>query len=167
LTVPLLLVEFVLVLNLGKGRTGPMIRNLSIAAVLMIALGYPGEISRDLGTRNFWGIMSTIPFIYILFVLWNSLGEQLKTASPQIRTLFSNTRYLLLATWGFYPIAYALGTWLPMDSSIATVGVQVGYTIADVSAKALYGVMTFVIAYTKSKEDGSLPSLLEAKQFSA
>jgi bacteriorhodopsin len=167
LTVPLLLVELVLVLNLAKGKTGPMIRNLTIAAVLMIALGYPGEISRDLGTRNLWGVLSTIPFIYILWVLWVSLGEQLKTSSPQVRTLFSNTRYLLLATWGFYPIAYALGTWLPMDSSSAAVSVQVGYTIADVTAKALYGVMIFVIAYTKSKEDGSLPALIEAKHINA
>jgi bacteriorhodopsin len=47
LTVPLLLVELVLVLNLSKGKTGPMLRNLIIAAVLMIGLGYPGEISSD------------------------------------------------------------------------------------------------------------------------
>lgn len=164
LTVPLLLVELVLVLNLGKGKTGPMLRNLIIAAVLMIALGYPGEISRDLATRNLWGILSTIPFLYILYVLWGSLGEQMKTASEKVRTLFVNTRYLLIATWGFYPIAYALGTWTDLNSPMATVSVQVGYTIADVTAKALYGVMIFVIAYQKSKEDGSLPALLEEKQ---
>lgn len=166
LTVPLLLVELVLVLNLGKGKTGPMIRNLTIAAVLMIALGYPGEISRDLATRNLWGVLSTIPFLYILYVLWGSLGEQLKTSSESVKTLFANTRYLLVATWGFYPIAYALGTWLPMDSASAAISVQVGYTIADVTAKALYGVMIFVIAYTKSKDEGSLPAMLEAKQLS-
>jgi bacteriorhodopsin len=164
LTVPLLLVELVLVLNLGKDKTGPMIRNLVIAALLMIGLGYPGEISRDLATRNIWGVLSTLPFIYILYVLWGSLGDQLKGSSEKIRTLFINTRYLLIATWGFYPIAYALGTWLDMNGSSAAVSVQVGYTIADVTAKALYGVMIFVIAYQKSKEDGTLPAMLEEKK---
>jgi bacteriorhodopsin len=164
LTVPLLLVELVLVLNLSKGSTGPMLRNLVIAAVLMIGLGYPGEISSDLGTRNLWGVLSTIPFIYILVVLWGQLGAQLSTASESVRTLFINTRYLLIATWGFYPIAYAIGTWGGLQSAGAIVSVQVGYTIADITAKCLYGVMIFAIAYQKSKEDGSLPSQIEEKQ---
>ena len=77
LTVPLLLVELVLVLNLSKDSTGPMLKKLIIAAVLMIGLGYPGEVSSDLMTRNIWGILSTIPFIYILAVLWGQLGAQL------------------------------------------------------------------------------------------
>lgn len=163
LTVPLLLVELVLVLNLSKGKTGPMLRNLIIAAVLMIGLGYPGEISSDLVTRNIWGVLSTIPFIYILVVLWGQLGAQLEGSSDKIKTLFVNTRWLLLATWGFYPIAYAIGTWGGMETAGAVVAVQVGYTIADVTAKALYGVMIFVIAYQKSVEDGTLPSMLEGK----
>ncbi len=163
LTVPLLLVELVLVLNLAKGKSGPMLRNLIIAAVLMIGLGYPGEISNDFVTRNVWGVLSTIPFIYILVVLWGQLGQQLEGASDKVKTLFANTRWLLIATWGFYPIAYAIGTWGGMETAGAVVAVQVGYTIADVSAKALYGVMIFAIAYQKSSDDGTLPILLEAK----
>ena len=31
------------------------------ASALMIALGYPGEISGDNFTRNVWGLLSTIP----------------------------------------------------------------------------------------------------------
>ena len=164
LTVPLLLVELVLVLNISKGSTGPMLKKLIIAAVLMIGLGYPGEVSTDLATRNLWGVLSTIPFIYILVVLWGQLGAQLTGASDSVRRLFTNTRYLLIATWGFYPIAYAIGTWGGLQTSGAIVGVQVGYTIADISAKCLYGVMIFAIAYQKSSEDGTLPSQIEEKQ---
>jgi bacteriorhodopsin len=159
LTVPLLLVELVLVLNLSKGRTGPMLTKLAVAAVLMIALGYPGEISSDLTTRNLWGVLSTIPFIYILAVLWGQLGQAVASSSEKVRVLFANTRLLLLLTWGFYPIAYALGTWGGMGEASSVVAVQVGYTIADITAKALYGVMIFAIAYQKSVDDGSLPSL--------
>jgi bacteriorhodopsin len=161
LTVPLLLVELILVLNLAKGQTGSMLTKLIIAAVLMIGLGYPGEISSDLNTRNLWGVLSSIPFFYILYVLWVQLGDAMKTSPENIQKLFRDTRYLLVATWGFYPIAYAIGTWGGVDNGDAVVALQVGYSIADVAAKALYGVMIFVIAYEKSRIDGSLPSMLK------
>ncbi len=162
LTVPLLLVELVLVLNLAKGKTGPMLVKLVIAAMLMIGLGYPGEISSDFGTRNLWGVLSTIPFLYILWVLWTQLGSATEVAAPSIKSLFINTRYLLIATWGFYPIAYAIATWGGPASGSAMVALQVGYSIADVLAKALYGVMIFAIAHEKSRLDGSLPALKDA-----
>jgi len=158
LTVPLLLAELVLVLDLPKGKTGPMLIKLIIAAVLMIAFGYPGEVSSDVGTKNLWGVLSTIPFLYILAILWGQLGTEIDKASAQVKSLFVGIRYLLLATWGFYPIVYAIGTWVGVNSPEAVVSIQVGYTIADVTAKALYGVIIFVIAYTKSKEDGVLPT---------
>lgn len=158
LTVPLLLVELVLVLQLGKDKTGPMLTKLIIAAMLMIGLGYPGEISSDITTRNIWGVASTIPFLYILAVLWGQLGEAVEGANDKVKSLFLNTRYLLIATWGFYPIAYAIGTWSTTGAA-GQVGLQVGYSIADVLAKAFYGCMIFAIAYEKSKADGSLPSM--------
>ena len=158
LTVPLLLVELILVLGLGKGKTGPMLTKLVIAAVLMIALGYPGEISTDTGTRHLWGTLSSIPFVYILFVLWTQLGEATANSTDKVKTLFANTRWVLLMTWGFYPIAYLIGTFGGAESASAAVGVQVAYSIADVTAKALYGVMIFAIAYEKSSADGSLPT---------
>lgn len=49
-----------------------------------------------------------------------------------------------------------------MTSPSATVGVQVGYAIADILAKAGYGVMIYAIARAKSEADGSLPELVKA-----
>lgn len=157
LTVPLLLTELVLVLGLAKGQQGSMLGKLIVAAVLMIALGYPGEISNDETTRTIWGVLSTIPFAYILFVLWTQLGSFISTQSERVQSLIGYTRYLLLATWGFYPIAYALGG-STISAAQSEVALQFGYSIADITAKALYGVMIFAIAYAKSEEDGSLPS---------
>lgn len=162
LTVPLLLVELVLVLNLGKDKTAPMLTKLVLAAMLMIGLGYPGEISDDLASRNIWGVLSTIPFLYILSVLWGQLGAVAKSAAPSVQALFINTRYLLIATWGFYPIAYAIATWAGAANGSGLVALQVGYSIADVLAKAFYGCMIFAIAHEKSRLDGSLPSLKTA-----
>jgi bacteriorhodopsin len=156
LTVPLLLVELVAVLSLPKNKSGSMLFRLVIAAVLMIGLGYPGEISSDIPTRHIWGILSTIPFTYILYVLWVELGNQISGESNKVKKLLSDTRYLLIATWGFYPIVYALPQF-GVEAANSTVAVQVGYSIADVLAKAFYGVMIYLIARAKSEEDSSLP----------
>ena len=44
LTVPLLMVELVAVLRLEAGKARSLLTRLVIAAALMIALGYPGEV---------------------------------------------------------------------------------------------------------------------------
>lgn len=157
LTVPLLLVELVAVLSLPKDKSGSMLTRLVIASGLMILLGYPGEISNDIPTRHLWGILSTIPFAYILYVLWIELGKQIENETPKVKKLLSDTRYLLLATWGFYPIVYALPQF-GVDPNNSIVAIQVGYSIADVLAKAFYGVMIYRIAMAKSEADGYVPA---------
>jgi bacteriorhodopsin len=161
LTVPLLLVELVAVLQLPKGKSGSMLSKLAIAAFLMIATGYPGEVATDNGTRALWGAISTVPFVYILYVLWVELGNVMGKQSGQVGVLLTNIRLLLLATWGFYPITYMLPMF-GISGEASTVGIQIGYAISDVLAKAGYGVMIYAIAREKSEEDGSLPDLQKA-----
>ena len=152
LTVPLLLTEAVLVLRLKKGAGG-MIARLSAAAVLMIVTGYPGEVSSDTATRLIWGTISTIPFLYILYVLWVELGRSLGAQPEKVRVLVRNLRLLLLATWGVYPIAY-LAPVLGFDGAGAVAALQTGYTLADVLAKPIFGAMIVWIAIEKSRADG-------------
>jgi len=152
LTVPLLLVEAVAVLALPVIEARPLLIKLVLASVVMIATGYPGEISSDMTTRMIWGTVSTIPFIYILYVLWVELSKSLLRQPPAVQTLIRNMRLLLLFSWGVYPIAYLLPM-LGIVGTTATVGVQLGYTIADVLAKPLFGLLVFAIAVTKTKLD--------------
>ena len=143
LTVPLLVAELVAVLMLARGKAGPLTAKLAIAAALMVALGYPGEVASDMTTRAIWGAISTIPFVYLLWVLWVELGNAVGRQSVRVQVLLRNTRLLLLATWGFYPIVYMLPFF----------GVQVGYSIADVLAKCGYGLMIYAIARAKMEAE--------------
>lgn len=153
LTVPLLGAELIAVLALApivrKGLMGKII----IAAVLMIATGYPGELASDFTTRAVWGTVSTIPFLYIVYALWVELGKATTNAAPQVKTLLRNTRLLLIGTWGFYPIAYMLPM-MGIGGSTAEVGLQVGYSIADIAAKCGYGFMIYAIARAKMETEG-------------
>ena len=161
LTVPLLMVELISVLRLEKARATSLLTRLVIAAALMIALGYPGEvISNPEGwtMRVVWGALSSIPFFYILFVLWVELTNSVSSQPPAARKLIEIARIVLLVTWAVYPIAYAMGGTVEALTAKAggnvdpsgVVYLQIGYAIADITAKAGFGMLIYAIARAKS-----------------
>ncbi len=154
LTVPLLLVEVIAVLALAKSVSRSLIMRLVPASAAMIALGYPGEISSDQGTQVLYGVLSTIPFLYILYVLFVELGKSLDNQPEGVAATIGRLRLLLVATWGVYPVSYILGMGEGMASAEQFVGVQVGYTIADILAKCVFGLTIFKIARMKSAAEG-------------
>lgn len=153
LTVPLLLTELVVVLALAKKLQASLLVRLIPASALMIALGYPGEISGDTATRNLWGLLSTIPFLYILYVLFVELTKSLDRQPESVRATVSQMRILLFATWGVYPIAYILPIYFPGSGASGWVGMQIGYSLADILAKCLFGLLIYKIARLKSFAD--------------
>ncbi len=154
LTVPLLLVEVIAVLALAKEVSKSLIMRLVPASAAMIALGYPGEISTDQNTQVLYGVLSTLPFLYILYVLFVELTKSLDRQPAGVAATVKNLRLLLIATWGVYPIAYILGMGAGDPTANAFVGVQVGYTVADVLAKCVFGLTILKIARMKSHAEG-------------
>lgn len=154
LTVPLLLVEVIAVLALAKSVSRSLIMRLVPASAAMIALGYPGEISSNQSTQVVYGVLSTIPFLYILYVLFVELGKSLDNQPEGVAATIGRLRLLLVATWGVYPVSYILGMGEGMASAEQFVGVQVGYTIADILAKCVFGLTIFKIARMKSAAEG-------------
>jgi bacteriorhodopsin len=166
LTVPLLMVELVAVLRLQASKATSLLTRLVIAAAAMIALGYPGEVIADPSRwteRVVWGALSSVPFFYILYVLWVELTNSLDSQPPAARKLIEICRLVLLITWAVYPIAYALGG---TEEALAAkaggkvgadgvVALQIGYAIADMTAKAGFGVLIYFIARAKSSKTAS------------
>ncbi|MCP4436089.1 MAG: bacteriorhodopsin [Actinomycetia bacterium] len=154
LTVPLLLAELVVVLKLAPAKTRSLLIRLTIAAIAMIVLGWPGELSDpDSTARTVWAVLSTIPFLYILYVLFVELGRSLDRQSAGVRKIVEGLRFLLLLTWGVYPLAYIAPSVIDNEAT-AEVARQVGYSIADVLAKPLFGLLILAIAISKSRDDG-------------
>ena len=152
LTVPLLLLETVAVLALPASERKSLTSRLVPASALMIILGYPGEIAMENGTKMLWGALSTIPFLYILYVLFVELTRSLERQPGDVALTIGRLRLLLIATWGVYPISYLMPV-LGMDGANAFVGRQIGYTVADVLAKCLFGLTIYKVAKLKSAAD--------------
>jgi bacteriorhodopsin len=154
LTVPLLLMETIAVLNLPAGERKSLISRLVPASAAMIVLGYPGEISTNMGTKEIWGALSTIPFLYILYILFVELTKSLEKQPTEVAATVKRLRLLLIATWGVYPISYLLPVIMKdADPASSFVGRQIGYTVADVLAKCLFGLTIYKIARLKSAAD--------------
>jgi bacteriorhodopsin len=152
LTVPLLMVELVAVLALARSEASSLLKRLVIASALMIALGYPGEASIGTGNNTAvwaWFVASMTPFLYILFTLFGALGKAISGQSQQVQSLIGLARMVVLVTWSFYPLAYVLGA-LGAATGAGTTAIQVGYTIADITAKAGFGLVIYAIARAKS-----------------
>lgn len=152
LTVPLLLLELVLIMGLSQAETARKATRLGLAAALMIILGYPGEIAADNGTRALWGTLSTIPFLYIIYELFVGLGAAIERQPENARKLVNLARWLTFASWGFYPIVYMIPYTSLSGPTVAT-SIQIGYTIADLVAKAGVGVLIYMIAVRKSSAE--------------
>lgn len=152
LTVPLLLIELVLVMRLSAEETSSKAVRLGSAAALMIILGYPGEIATDIPTRALWGTLSSIPFVYIVWELFRGLGESINQQPVAARGLVRKARLLTFASWGFYPIVY-MAPYAGITGASATTVIQLGYTIADLVAKAGVGILIFLISVRKSQAE--------------
>jgi bacteriorhodopsin len=153
LTVPLLLIELVLVMRLSREETYSKATRLGAAAALMIILGYPGEIAADIPTRALWGTLSAIPFLYIVYELFSGLGKSIERQPEGVRGLVKQARLLTFASWGFYPIVY-MAPYANLTGAQAETVIQIGYTIADLVAKAVVGVLIYMIAVRKTEIEG-------------
>ncbi len=165
LTVPLLLVETVAVLALARAAQTSLLWKLVPASALMIALGYPGDARLDLWgiAPSVWGLLSTIPFLYILYILFIELGKSLERQSAEVRKKISTLRLLLLATWGVYPISFIFNMNATGFDPAGFVLRETGYSIADILAKCLFGLIIFTIARIKSAEDSAEHAKAEYK----
>jgi bacteriorhodopsin len=89
-----------------------------------------------------------------MYVLWVEMKKSLDSQSAKVRGIFQTLRVLLLATWGVYPITFILamnGPAVPTASEV--VAREIGYSVADILAKCLFGLMIFAIARIKSAEE--------------
>jgi bacteriorhodopsin len=152
LTVPLLLIELILVMKLPKAVTVDLGWKLGVASAVMVALGYPGEIQDDLLVRWIFWALAMIPFSYVVFTLVAGLNEATDKQPESARGLVVAARYVTAISWLTYPFVYIIKS-CGLAGSIATTYEQIGYSLADFVAKAVFGVLIWAIAANKSAEE--------------
>ncbi len=161
LTVPLLMIELVVAMSLAKGKGRNLAITLASLAAAMILLGYPGQAaiaavqdgrSESLGPVWIWWIASMIPFLAITGILLARVPGMIKDKPDNVRKLIKGGIGLTVVVWFFYPVAYLVDAYAGTSQGGA-VFTQVGYTIADITAKAGLGVVIYFIAKAKTEHE--------------
>jgi len=159
LTVPLLLIEILLVMKLSDTDYSAKARNLGLGSALMIVSGYYGEltVSGDLTPRWIcWGI-SMLFFLYIVYELLVGLSSATNSeADPNVKGKIQTAQLVTVISWCTYPIVY-LFPMLGINAAQAVVSIQIGYCASDIISKCGVGILIYQITYAKSSKDSLLP----------
>lgn len=155
LTVPLMCLEFYLLLKPAGAKIGFMWK-LIAASVVMLVAGYIGEAFTDGSTGHsvLWGVISTVGYIYILYSAWFGEAKQLADSSnsPAVKKGIQALAWFVLVGWAIYPIGYMAmpGGWL--SGVFQPTDVNLFYNLADAINKIGFGLVVYSIALAETKK---------------
>merc|ERR1712025_1286798 len=154
LTVPLLLIEILLVMKLDAADFNSRAWTLGFGSALMIVSGYYGElvVTGDLTPRWVCWFASMSFFLYIVYELL--VGLAAATASepnPEIAGKIGTAQVMTVISWCTYPIVY-LFPMLGISAAKAVVSIQLGYCASDIISKCGVGIVIYQISYAKSSK---------------
>merc|ERR1719288_123343 len=155
LTVPLLLIEILLVMKLDPETYAAKSKNLGVGSALMIVSGYYGEltVTGDLTPRWICWFVSMIFFLYIVFELLVGLSAATDSESdPVIKEKIVLAQVMTVISWCTYPVV-SLFPMLGIAASNAVVAIQIGYCISDIISKCGVGLVIYQITYAKSSKE--------------
>jgi bacteriorhodopsin len=140
ITVPLLVLEFPLLLRLGQKGKGLM-RNLVGASVVMLVFAWIAETS-DVGTAKWWGfyLVSCAAWGFIVFTLYTTVSQRIKEAPAPIARSANTMRLYILVGWSIYPIGFLMSLGGAEFESVR----EICYNVADVINKVGFGLVCYV-----------------------
>jgi bacteriorhodopsin len=156
--VPLLLLQLVIVLGLAKAAAQRLGVLFVGSGVAMIVLGYIGQFfeTSNITALWIWGIISTVFYIVLLYLTWTEIGKALPRMPESAAGMLKIIRLVFIVVWTFYPIAYIIPAIAPSAGGV--VARQYLFTIADIVAKVIYGVMITKVAVDLSRAEGYEPT---------
>jgi len=160
LTVPLLLIEILLVMKLDAKVFAAKAQVLGLSSALMIVSGYYGElvVTGNLAPRwACWGL-SMLFFLYIVYELLVGLsGATAAEADPEIKGKIQTAQIMTVISWCTYPVVY-LFPMIGMSGASTVVNIQIGYCLSDIISKCGVGLIIYQISYAKSSKESLLPA---------
>ena len=137
LTVPLLMIEFYLILAAITKVSGGIFWRLLVGTLVMLVPGYMGEAGYMDVTVGF--VIGMIGWAYILYEIF--AGEASKVAAAQasaaVKKAYGLMKWTVTLGWAIYPIGYFLG-YLAGGTDVGTLNIV--YNLADVLNKIAFGL---------------------------
>ena len=148
LTVPLMCVEFYLILKVAGAKQSLMWKMIFFSVVMLVT-GYFGEAVWP-DQAAFWGAISGAAYFYIVYEIWLGSAKKLAVAAGgEILQAHKILCWFVLVGWAIYPLGYMLGTDGWYTSILGTGSVDVAYNIADAINKIGFGLVIYALASKK------------------
>mgnify|MGYP001295699294 FL=1 len=151
LTVPLMCVEFYLILK-AAGATKSMMWRLIFLSTIMLVTGYFGEAVYP-GQAQLWGLVSGIAYFVIVYDIWFGGAAKLAAAAGgAVESAHKTLCKFVLIGWAIYPIGYMVGTgegqWYEFMNG--ALSMDVVYNIGDAINKIGFGLVVYQLAVDSS-----------------
>ena len=149
LTVPLLCVEFYLILKVA-GATKNLMWQLIGLSTVMLVTGYLGETG---DSAVMWGTISVLAYFVIAYMIWFGEAKALATeAGGDVLQAHKYLCWFVLVGWAIYPLGYMDGTtgWYDALPTEGLLEINVWYNIADAINKIGFGLVVYSLACKKS-----------------
>lgn len=148
LTVPLMCVEFYLILRAAGAPISLMWKMIGYS-VLMLVTGYIGE-AIDPANTILWGVVSTLGWAGIVYEIFFGSAKNLaaNSGSDAVKKGFRALSLFVLIGWAIYPIGY-----MTMEGNLlagAGINMDLLYNIGDAVNKIGFGLVIYSIAKSSS-----------------
>ena len=147
LTVPLMCVEFYLILA-KAGATKKLMWQLIGLSTVMLVAGYIGETG---DSPVLYGTISGIAYFIMVGMLWLGSPKALaEKAGGSVLEAYNALCWFILVGWSIYPIGYMIGTdgWYDFVDAIP-LDMDVVYNIGDAINKIGFGLVIYNLAVSK------------------
>jgi bacteriorhodopsin len=150
ITVPLLMVEFYLILRAITNVSSGIFWKLMLGSIAMLAFGYLGEAGYMNAKLAF--ILGMAGWAFILYEIF--MGEASQVAAEQapesVQSAFTTMRWIVSIGWAIYPIGYFMGYFTGAGPEASAASLNIIYNLADVINKIAFGVIIWNVAVTES-----------------
>ncbi len=151
LTVPLMCVEFYLILKAFGAKQGLLWKMIGYSLLMLVA-GYLGEtVFRE--SSALWGAISTVGYVGILYEVWFGSAKRLSNNSndPKLQRAFSTLAWFVFVGWAIYPIGYmAIETDGLLRGVLQIEAMDIIYNIGDAINKIGFGLVIYSLAVSKT-----------------
>jgi bacteriorhodopsin len=152
ITVPLLMVEFYLILSAVTKVSSGIFWRLMIGTLVMLIGGYVGEAGYMQAMPAF--IIGMAGWAFILYEIF--MGEASKvnanSAPASVQAGFKLMRWIVTVGWAVYPLGYFLGYLNGGNPADTANALNITYNFADVLNKIAFGLIIWSVAVSESEK---------------
>ncbi len=143
ITMPLLTIQFYLVLSVVKKVSPTLFWKFLIAPLAMVLGGYAGEVGYISPFLGF--VIWMVGWLYILYEIFTGEAGKLcdKSTNDGLVTAFEKMRMIVTIGWAIYPLGYVFGY---LTGGIDSNTLNVIYNLGDFINKIVFGLVIWVAA---------------------